>query len=63
MGSPVELEKGRHGQFEILVDGRTVLSRKGGLIAKLVGRPWPTSEAVLSAVREAEDVNNFETLS
>jgi hypothetical protein len=44
---------GRAGQFEIVVDGRTVVSRKGGLIAKLVGRPWPEPDDVLSAVRGA----------
>lgn len=47
------LEVGRRGQFDVLVDGRTVVSRKGGLIAKLVGRPWPTPDEVLSAVRQA----------
>lgn len=43
---------GRIGQFEVQVGGRTVVSRKGGLIAKLTGRPWPSDEDVLSAVRE-----------
>ncbi len=50
---PVDLEKGRRGQFEVVVDGRTVASRKGGLIAKLVGRPWPEHDVVVAAVREA----------
>ncbi len=49
----MELVKGRQGQFEIRVDGRTVVSRKGGLLAKLLGRPWPTDEDVLNAVRGA----------
>ena len=44
---------GRIGQFEVQVDGRTVVSRKGGLIAKLTGRPWPSDEDVLCAVRDA----------
>ena len=48
-----ELEKGRRGQFDIVVDDRPVVSRKGGLLAKLLGRPWPTAEHVLTAVREA----------
>jgi len=51
LGVQVKLETGRRGQFEILVDDRVVLARKGGLIAKIVGRPWPTDEDVLSAVR------------
>ena len=50
---PVELQKGAHGQFDIMVDGRSIVSRKGGLIAKLVGRPWPESDDVLAAVRAA----------
>ena len=53
LGTPVQLVKGRLGQFEIVVGGRTVVSRKGGLLAKLVRRPWPQDEVVLSAVREA----------
>ena len=48
----MELHKGRRGQFDILVNGRVVVTRKGGLLAKLLGRPWPTDEEVLSAVRE-----------
>ena len=53
LGTPVELEKGRQGQFDIVVDGRSVVSRKGGLLAKVLGRPWPSPEHVLTAVREA----------
>jgi hypothetical protein len=41
------------GQFEVVVDGRPVVSRKGGLIAKLVGRPWPSDDDVVTAVRDA----------
>ncbi len=53
VGTPVELQKGRSGQFDIVVDGRPVVSRKGGLLAKLLGRPWPSDEDVLTAVRKA----------
>jgi len=49
----VELEKGRLGQFEISVNGQLVVSRKGGLVAKLVGRSWPEDSEVLTAVRDA----------
>ena len=45
--------KGRQGQFEVMVNDRTVISRKGGLIAKLVKRPWPQSDEVVAAVRDA----------
>ena len=44
---------GHLGQFEVQVGGRTVVSRKGGLIAKLTGRPWPDDEDVIAAVRDA----------
>jgi hypothetical protein len=47
------MEKGRHGQFDILVDNRLVISRKGGLIAKFTGKPWPDRDEVVDAVREA----------
>ena len=54
MESHVELEPSRRrGQFDILVDGRTVVSRKGGLLAKLFRKPWPNPEDVVAAVREA----------
>jgi hypothetical protein len=41
------------GQFDILVDGRSVVSRKGGLIAMLTRKPWPNPEDVVAAVRKA----------
>ena len=50
---PVELVKGRQGQFDVMVNGRTVASRKGGLIAKLVKRPFPPVDDVVAAVRDA----------
>jgi hypothetical protein len=39
----------------VLVDGQVVAGRKGGLIAKLIRRPWPDPEDVVSAVRAALD--------
>ena len=50
---PVDMEKGHHGQFDILVDGRLVVSRKGGLIAKFTDKPWPDHDDVVRSVREA----------
>jgi len=50
----VELQVGtRRGQFDIEVDGRVVVSRKGGLLAKLTRRPWPEEDEVVAAVRAA----------
>lgn len=46
-------ESDRRGQFEVRVDGRTVVERKGGLIAKLTRRPWPDEASVVDAVRSA----------
>ena len=53
LGHPVQLEKGGPGQFDVFVNGQSVASRKGGLVAKMLGRPWPTDEEVLDAVRAA----------
>ena len=50
---PVTLKDGRLGQFDVLVDGRVVVSRKGGLLAKLVRRPFPDDEEIVDAVRDA----------
>lgn len=47
------MEKGAWGQFDVLVDGRVVVSRKGGLLAKLTRRPWPAHDEVVEAVRAA----------
>ena len=55
VGVPVEMEKGHHGQFDILVDDRLVVSRKGGLIAKFTGKPWPDHDDVVASVRAALD--------
>jgi hypothetical protein len=53
VGLPVELEKGRPGQFDVIVNGRSVASRKGGLLAKVLNRPWPNGDDVVAAVRVA----------
>jgi hypothetical protein len=53
VGVPVELQEGRHGQFDVLVNDRLIVSRKGGLMAKLTGKPWPEDDDVVRAVRGA----------
>lgn len=53
LGTRVEFAKGRRGQFDILVDGRVVVTRKGGLIAKFLRKPWPSEDDVVAAVRDA----------
>ncbi len=47
---------GSRGQFVIAVDGKTVVERKGGLIALLTRRPWPSEESILQAVAAAAKV-------
>jgi hypothetical protein len=37
----------------VLVGGRVVVTRKGGLIALVTRRPWPATADVVAAVREA----------
>lgn len=37
----------------MLVGGRVVVSRKGGLLAKLLNKPWPDEDDVVRAVRDA----------
>ena len=41
----------RMGRFDVLVDGRTVLSRK--LMQRILGRPWPDADQVVQVVRQA----------
>ena len=50
------LEHGRRGQFDISVDGEVVVSRKGGLFAKLTRRPWPDPDEVTAAVHRATEL-------
>ena len=54
MGVEVDTQPGtRRGQFDVQVDGRTVFTRKGGLVAKLLRKPWPEPAGAVSAVRMA----------
>jgi len=49
----VETELGSRGQFDVVVDGSNVVSRKGGLVAMLFRKPWPSEEEVVAAVKSA----------
>jgi len=55
LGLDVELKLGSRGQFDVAVDGKTVVSRKGGLIALLSRKPWPSESAVVAAIQAASD--------
>ena len=47
-----QLEKGRGGQFDIIVDGDVVAGRAGGLWKKLIGGSWPDEEAVIQLLQQ-----------
>ncbi len=49
----VQAELGSKGQFDVLVNGQIVVSRKGGLLALLFRKPWPSEAAVVRAVQSA----------
>lgn len=46
------LEVGSPGQFDVLVDGETVASRKtASFLARLFGGGWPDPRGVVDAIR------------
>ena len=45
------MKEGKRGQFDVVVDGQTVISRKGGLLAMLFKKPWPEVGEVVAAVK------------
>jgi len=47
-----QLEKGRGGQFDIIVDGDVVAGRTGGLWTKLIGGGWPDEEDVIQLLQQ-----------
>ncbi|WP_075085087.1 SelT/SelW/SelH family protein [Mariniblastus fucicola] len=49
-GIEPEIETGSRGQFDVLVDGKTVVSRKGGLMALLLRKPWPDRAEVVNSI-------------
>ena len=53
LGIEVAIETGSRGQFDVLVNGQTVVSRKGGLMAMLTRKPWPAEDEVITAIKTA----------
>ena len=41
------------GQFDVMVDGQSIASRKGGLLASLINRPFPDKEEVIASIAAA----------
>lgn len=48
-----EIELGKRGQFDVYVDERRVVSRKGGLMALLTKKPWPSEASVVEAIKSS----------
>ena len=53
IGIEAIIETGSRGQFDVLVDGKLVVSRKGGLLAMITRKPWPKEDEVVSAIQAA----------
>ena len=51
IGVDTELEVGRTGQFDVLVDGDVIASREAGFLTRLLGGGWPDPATVVAAVR------------
>ena len=46
---------GRSGQYEIVVDGETIASRKGGFVKRLLGGGWPDNEDILNKLQQRQE--------
>lgn len=46
----VKRERGRLGQFDVVVDGQTIASRGGNVFTKLIGGGWPDPEDVIAKI-------------
>ena len=51
LGIEATIETGSRGQFDVMVDGKTVVSRKGGLMAMITRKPWPKADDVVAAIK------------
>lgn len=41
---------GKLGQFDVVVDGKTIASRGGNLLTRALGGGWPDPEAVIAKI-------------
>ena len=44
------IETGSRGQYDVLVDEKKVISRKGGLLAMIMKKHWPSDREVTRAI-------------
>jgi hypothetical protein len=49
-GPNVQTRPGELGQFDVVVDGKVVASRRRSVLASLLGGGWPTADEVLQAI-------------
>jgi hypothetical protein len=49
------IESGSRGQFDVFVNEKLAISRKGGLVALLTRRPWPSVQDVVDAILDAKE--------
>ena len=53
-GLEVQTEAGtRRGQFEVFVNDSLAIKRRGGLLKKLLGKPFEAPDQAIEAVRAA----------
>jgi len=45
------IESGSRGQFDVYVGKQMVVTRKGGLLALLMKKPWPSVSSVVEAIK------------
>jgi hypothetical protein len=53
-GVDTDLQVGRTGQFDVLIDGEVVASREKGFLTRLLGGGWPDPRSVVDAVRDRQ---------
>ena len=45
-------ERGRPGQFDVVVDGEVIASRGGNLLQRVFGGGWPDPEDVVAKIEQ-----------
>jgi hypothetical protein len=46
----VTRERGKLGQFDVLVDGEVIASRGGNMLQRVLGGGWPDPEEVIQKI-------------